>query len=277
MKEVDISNYQVGVIIARFQIHELHEGHHYVIKQVTKNHKKTIIFLGVPKFVGTKKDPLDFDTRKRMIQTHYPDCIISPIPDQSDNNRCASELDKRIREIYPHGDVLLYGSRDSFIPHYINGNGKFHTKELEPFGTFAGTDIRKIISEEVKNSKDFRSGIIYQTHNIYPRVLPRVDIAIMNEGKTKLLLCKKFEESGWKFIGGFVRQDDSDMESSSKRAVSRKVGKNFETGDYKYIATTKVEDWRFRGDSDKVMTTLFSCKYLWGMVSPGENIEEVKL
>ena len=160
MENIRIGDYQIGVVVARFQIHELHEGHHHVIKQVTGNHKKTIIFLGVPRFVGTKKNPLDFDTRKKMVQTHYPDSIILAIQDQSDNNRWAQELDKRIREVYPHGEVLMYGSRDSFIPHYLNGGGKFQTKELEPLGTWAGTDIRKLISEEVKNSKDFRSGVI---------------------------------------------------------------------------------------------------------------------
>ena len=47
MENIRIGDYQIGVVVARFQIHELHEGHHHVIKQVTGNHKKTIIFLGL--------------------------------------------------------------------------------------------------------------------------------------------------------------------------------------------------------------------------------------
>ncbi len=117
MDNIDVTKYSIGVIVARFQIHELHEGHHYVIKQVTQNHKKTVIFLGVPRFVGSKKNPLDFDTRKKMIQGDYPDSIVLALADQSENQRWASELDKRIREVYPHGEGLMYGSRDSFIPH----------------------------------------------------------------------------------------------------------------------------------------------------------------
>lgn len=58
---MDINNFSIGVFVGRLQIHELHEGHHYAIKQVVDNHKKTIIFLGVPKFIGTKKNPLDFE------------------------------------------------------------------------------------------------------------------------------------------------------------------------------------------------------------------------
>jgi len=92
-------DFRVGCCVARFQVHELHEGHHHVIKQVVQNHKKTIIFLGVPKFGGFKKNPLDFDTRKKMIQSIYPEVVILPIQDNHDNKRWVSELERRIREI----------------------------------------------------------------------------------------------------------------------------------------------------------------------------------
>ena len=194
MENNRIKDYAIGVFVARLQVDELHEGHHYVIKQVTEAHKKVIIFLGVPEFVGFKKNTLDFDTRKKMVQQAYPDVIISQLPDQEENPDWTHELDKRIREIYSHGEPLLYGSRDSFIPHYKNGGGKFDTKELDQLGTFAGTDIRKTISEEVKSTKDFRSGQIYHSYSLPPRVLPTVDIAPLNEDKTKVLLARKYNK-----------------------------------------------------------------------------------
>lgn len=276
MDNIDVTKYSIGVIVARFQIHELHEGHHYVIKQVTQNHKKTIIFLGVPRFIGTKNNPLDFDTRKKMVQTHYPDSVILAIQDQSENFRWANELDKRIREVYPHGEVLMYGSRDSFIPHYLNGGGKFQTKELEPLGTFAGTDVRKMISEEVKNSLDFRSGVIYHAYNLYPRVIPTVDVAPLSQDGTKVLLAKKYDESKWRFIGGFVKTDDDNLEISARKIYSNETGGNSESGDYQYLGTCKIPDWRFRKEDDKVMTTFFSCKYQWGAISPSGDIGELK-
>lgn len=275
MDNIDISNYSIGVIVARFQIHDLHDGHHYVIKQVTQNHKKTIIFLGVPRFIGTKKNPLDFDTRKKMIQSDYPDSIILAIQDQSDNNRWTSELDKRIREVYPHGEVLMYGSRDSFIPHYKNGNGKFDTKELEPLGTFAGTDVRRLISEEVKNSKDFRSGVIYQSYNSFPKVIPTVDIVPIDE-KDRVLLCRKYDESKWRFIGGFIKNSDLSAELAAKRIFKNKVGINSEGDDYRYIGSYQIPDWRFRGEEDKIMTTFFTCRHLWGSINPTGDIAELK-
>lgn len=276
MDNIDVTNYNIGVIVARFQIHELHEGHHYVIKQVTQNHKKTIIFLGVPRFIGSKKNPLDFDTRKKMIQSDYPDSIVLAIPDQSENHRWATELDRRIREVYPHGEVLMYGSRDSFIPHYLNGGGKFQTKELEPLGSFAGTDVRKMISDEVKNSLDFRSGVIYHAYNLFPRVIPTVDVAPLNTDGTQVLLAKKYDESKWRFIGGFVKPEDETIELSAKKVYFRETGGNSESGDYRYLGSCRIPDWRFRGEEDKVMTTLFSCKYLWGSITPNDDISELK-
>ena len=276
MDELNIEDYSIGVVVARFQVHELHEGHHHIIKQVTDNHKKTIIFLGVPKFVGTKKNPLDFDSRKKMVQSYYPNSVILAIPDQSDNQRWAKELEKRIREVYQHGEVLMYGSRDSFIPHYLNGGGKFKTKELKPLGTFAGTNIRKLISEDVRNSKDFRSGVIYHAYNQYPRVLPTVDVVIYNEDKSKILLAKKFDESKFRFIGGFIKPEDDDMEVAAKRIVKNESGSNSEYGDLSFLFSTKIEDWRFRGEVDKIMTSVYSCKYLWGNISPSDDIMELK-
>lgn len=274
MEEVDVKNYSIGALVGRFQVDELHEGHHHVIKQVTENHRKTILFLGTPKFVGTRNNPLDFDSRKRMVHQDYPDTIILSIPDQSSNERWTHELDKRVREVFQHGEVLLYGGRDSFIPHYKNGGGEFQTKELEPLGTFTGTDIRKLISEEVKNSQDFRSGIIYQAHNIYPKVRTTVDVAILDDDG-KVLLQKKHDESLFRFIGGFVRTTDSNMLSTAKRVVRSEVG-NGEYASYKSLTTMRIEDWRFRDDEDTIMTTLFKCKKMWGAITPGRGISELK-
>ena len=269
------NKYPIGVVVARFQVHELHEGHHYVIKQVVDNHKKTIIFLGVPQFIGTKKNPLDFDTRKKMVQEHYPDAVIVALPDQRDNQKWAKELDKRIREVYPHGDVLFYGSRDFFIPYYVNNGGKFQTKELEPLGTFAGTDVRKLISEEVKNSVDFRSGVIYHAYNLYPRTIPTVDLAPVNSDKTKLLLAKKYDEEQYRFIGGFIKPTDSNITHASRRIIHKECGINCVIDSFRYINSIQIDDWRFKSEEDKIMTQFFLCQYSWGQITPSDDIKEL--
>jgi len=270
---MEIENYQIGVMVARFQVHDLHEGHHHVIGQMTSNHKKSILFLGVPKFVGHKKNPLDFETRKRMIQQDYPDTIILPLPDSRYNKKWASELDKRVREVFQHGEVLLYGGRDSFIPHYKDGGGSFNTIEIEPLGTWTGTNIRKTASEKTLSSSDFRAGVIYHALNMYPRVIPTVDVVAYRE--EKILFVRKYEEEHLRFPGGFILPSDSNVISAAKRILSKETGA-YETGEHQIIGSETIDDWRFRGEQDKVMTTVVSTKILWGNPEPSDDIAEIK-
>ena len=266
--------YSIGVLVGRFQVHELHEAHHYLIDQVVQNHKKVVLFLCVPKVVGTKKNPLDFETRKRMIQAHYPDITILSLPDFGDDRRWSTELDKRIKEIYPVGEVLLYGGRDSFIPYYKKGGGQFDTKELEQYTFVSGTEVRKMVSEEVKSSADFRAGVIYQTYNQYPKVHPCVDVAPIKDGK--VLLAKKPFEDNWRFIGGFVNPNDETFESAAIRKLKNEAGININVGTPVYVTSYRVKDWRYQSEEDKIMTTLFKCEYLWGAIEPSQEISELK-
>ena len=269
------NNYPIGALCGRFQVHELHQAHRYIIDQVVDNHKKVILFLGVTKTAGTKKNPLDFETRKRMIQKHYPDITIISLPDFGDDKRWSQEMDKRIREIYPVGDVLMYGGRDSFIPYYKNGGGQFHCKELEQHTFVSGTEVRKIVSEQVKESSDFRAGVIYQSYNQFPKVHPCVDIVPFSEDGTKILLARKPNEDGWRFIGGFAHPNDQSYEITAKRKLREEAGP-IEVGDVRYVTSLKVDDWRYRSEEDKILTILFKCKYVFGSIEPSQEISELK-
>jgi bifunctional NMN adenylyltransferase/nudix hydrolase len=254
--------YPIGALVGRFQVHELHEAHKYLIDQVAKNHKKVVLFLGVPKVVGTKKNPLDFDSRKRMIQHYYPDIVILALPDFGDDRRWSSELDKRVKEVYPIGDILLYG-------------GQFDCEELNEYGTFvSGTEVRKMVSEEVKDSVDFRAGVIYQSYNQYPKVHPCVDVAITDNDK--VLLAKRPYEDSWRFIGGFSRPTDSSYEHTARRKVSEDAGKNLSITNLTYIGSVQVPDWRYQSEEDKIMSVLFKTTKGWGRIEPSDDVSELK-
>ena len=273
MKNIE---YTIGCLCGRFQVHELHEAHHYLIKQVVDNHKKVILFLGVSKVVGTKKNPLDFETRKKMIQHHYPDIVILALPDFGDDRRWSHELDKRIKEVYPIGDVLLYGGRDSFIPYYKNGGGQFDCKELEQYTFVSGTEVRKMVSSEVKDSQDFRAGMIYQSYNQYPKVHPCVDIAILNEEEDKVLLAKRPFEDGWRFIGGFSKPTDVSYEHTARRKVSEDVGINLSVNTPIYVGSVRIPDWRYQSEEDKILSILFITKKEFGSIQPSDDVSELK-
>ena len=68
--------YDVGALVGRFQVHELHEAHKALIQHVFDNHEKVIIFLGLSPLPVSFNNPLDFESRKQMILAEFPEAIV---------------------------------------------------------------------------------------------------------------------------------------------------------------------------------------------------------
>lgn len=260
---------EVGVIIGRFQVHNLHNEHLKLIKTVFNNHEKVIIFLGTTTAINTKRNPLDFITRKLMLEKEC-NAIILPLPDNKSDIVWSKSIDTRIAEVFPSKKATLYGSRDSFIPYY---KGKHETCELEPDSYISATDIRESISKKTLESSDFRAGIIYSVYSQYPIMFSTVDVIIIKEGQ--ILLGRKKDEDQWRFIGGFVDPtDDSDL-AACKRETREETG--LELDDFKFICSKKVLDWRYKGVKDRsIMTHFYEAKYIFGSPQPADDIEELK-
>jgi len=259
----------VGVIVGRFQVDDLHEGHLSLINRVKKKHRKIVIFLGVTPVLSSKRNPLDFESRKNMIESQFDDVTVIPLPDMSSNELWSRTLDTRIAEIHPNSLILLYGSRDSFIEHYT---GKHSTYELQSIVTVAGSQIREDILSNNYTSKDFRAGNIYATFNQYPKVYTTVDIAIVRDDE--LLLGKKSNESKYRFVGGFTDPTDTNFEHSARREVMEETG--LEVNDFKYIASHKIDDWRYRNEIDKIITVFYKATYMYGKAQPADDIAFLK-
>lgn len=273
----------VGVIIARFQVHELHIGQKQLIDSVLERHKTVIILLGVAPILGSKKNPLDYIARSQMIRAAYSEeelqklncnLIIDKIPDNRCNFKWSAEVEKRIREIVPRGTVTLYGSRDSFISSY---KGTFETMELETNIFISGTEVRRDVCTEIKASPYFRRGVIAGTSNRWDSGLPTVDAAIYKDtGKgTEFLLARKPDEVLHRFVGGFYDpRKDFSYEQTCRREVLEETG--LEIADPRYIVSLQINDWRYAGEGDKVITTFFWCKYVFGTPKPQDDIAELQ-
>lgn len=259
----------VGVIVGRFQVDDLHDGHISLIDNVKQKHRKVVIFLGVTPVLSSKRNPLDFESRKNMIEGKFDDVTVVPLPDMSSNELWSKTLDNRIAEIYPNSLVLLYGSRDSFIQHYT---GKHSTYALQSIVTIAGSQIRENIHNNKYTSKDFRAGNIFSTFNQYPRVHTTVDIAIIRENE--VLLGKKADESKYRFIGGFADPKDDDFENTARREVIEETG--LEVNDFQYISSHKIDDWRYRNEIDKIITIFYKASYTYGKAQPADDIAFLK-
>lgn len=260
----------IGVIIGRFQIHELHQAHIDLIETVLSKHEKVIVFLGTSVTI-TRKNPLDFLTRKLMLDNEFGNkiSVILPLPDQKCDLMWSHSIDVKIKEVFNKGTVTLYGSRDSFISHY---KGIFKTKELEPTVYVSATKIRDKIAKAVQSTSIFRAGVIYGTYAQWPSPYPTVDIVIRNGDK--ILLGKKPNENEWRFVGGFVDSSDENYESAAKREALEETG--LELDSFKYICSKKIQDWRYKGTERSIITTLFEATYIFGTPSPNDDISELK-
>jgi len=266
--DFDPSSAEVGVIMARFQVAELHEGHIQLINTVLHYHKKVIIFLGMSKKPSDKNSPLDFANRRAMINEKYPNVIVLPQLDVRNDHKWSETLDAQISLPFGNLSAVIYGGRDSFIPHY---HGKYKVIEVLPNTPVNGTEERLAISREVVPSVDFRKGIIYQTFTQLPVTYPTVDIVAYNDNG-EILLAKKPNEPLYRFIGGFVDRADISLEQAAKREFSEETGGNGSIGDLKYVTSIKINDWRYAKSESGILTTLFIAKFMFGYVKPSDDI-----
>lgn len=270
MKQQNSAVADIGVIVGRFQVHELHESHCTVIETVLSRHKKAIVCLGVSPTLVTKRNPLDFVSRKEMLLAKYPNLTVIALPDVRSDEDWSTVLDARIREISPVGSVMLYGSRANFIDRYTGG---FPAEELEQHVFMAGTEVRAGISSRVQSSADFRAGVIYAAYNQYPKVFPTVDVAVIKNDA--VLLARKPGETLLRFIGGFTDPTDANYEAAARREVKEEVGVEIEKPEY--VGSAQIDDWRYGAEEDKIITLLFTARYRSGSIEPQDDIAEARL
>jgi bifunctional NMN adenylyltransferase/nudix hydrolase len=261
----------VGVIVGRFQVPDLHEGHRSVISQVVAWHRKVIICIGVSHALGSGKNPLDYITREKMIRHYFPqpEITIVPMIDLPTDEQWSEQIDRTVSALCPVNTIVLYGGRDSFLPHY---KGKFKTKALSMNISVSGTEVRDAVGKRVLDTADFRAGVIYATQNQYPKVFPTVDIAVTTD--TDILLVRKKVDGGkWRVPGGFVHPNDSTLEEAAARELTEECGR-FEHGPMEYVSSLLVNDWRYRWEKDKIITTLFHCKHQFDRPVAGDDVDE---
>lgn len=165
--ELRFKKFNVGVIVGRFQVPELHRMHHDLIQSVIDRHEKVYLFLGIPKNNElTISNPLPFDARQEMITTVFPNVKVLFIKDRDSNEEWVRNLDDQIESITTSFDkITVYGSRDSFLETYHQNGGKYPSSELVSTERISGTECRHDVARKTINSVDFRKGIIYALMN----------------------------------------------------------------------------------------------------------------
>lgn len=263
MKKVDI-----GVIVGRFQVTTLSEGHRRLIEYVSSECHRTLIILGESPVRCTKHDPLTVEMRSQTIHKEFPECLILSLPDCKTDKEWCKNLDSLISaNIPPQASIKLYGSRYSFLDCY---KGKFSTELVqESMGSISGTSHRSSIACKPKNSEDFRKGVIWATQNQYNKVQMMVDVAPIiqiNEFPNVILINKKSDGNLLRFIGGHVESNHKDyqtpyvLEIQAIREMTEESNLNCWSGwiseRITYLGSFFIDDWRYQNE-DSVISAFF--------------------
>ena len=89
-------------------------------------------------------------------------------------------------------------------------------------------------------------------------------------------MARKPQEPFYRFVGGFVdplkddsHEDAAIRESKEETCMDCKV--------VKYLGSFKIDDWRYRDEDDKIITSLFAMVREGGVPRPSDDIGELKL
>jgi bifunctional NMN adenylyltransferase/nudix hydrolase len=222
-----MSKLNVGVIIGRFQVPELHEGHRRLFGEVAAQSDVVVALLGVSPVDGyTAENPLSFNQRRTIVNQSFPNIAVFPLYDQQTNEEWSLQIDRLIGGAYPHDEhlVILFGGRGSFVDSY---KGRYPTQQIKfvPPVTDAGTDLRAAIKQA--NSPDFYAGQIYALQRQFPHAYPTTDIAVVRPVKDhydEVLLIQRADSGRWCFPGGFVDPTDLSLELAAARELQEETG-----------------------------------------------------
>lgn len=274
MSMIDKNDCKVGVLIGRFQSPILLEGHKEVIdKFLGMNFNDYLIILGVPATKATKNNPLDFDSRRRMIQEKYPRIQIMYLKDCNEDEIWSKQLDAMIQNFAGNRDAVIFGTADNVCSRYT---GKYKASYLESTKFMNEDELRAYSGKRVLDCEAWRAGVVWATQNRYPTTYPTVDCAIFDdESFTKVWMARKPNETFYRFVGGFVDPSDYNFQEAAVREAKEETG--LECKVVGWIGTYKIDDWRYRQEEDKIITTFFKMIRMKGSPKPDDDIEELKL
>jgi NADH pyrophosphatase NudC (nudix superfamily) len=148
--------------------------------------------------------------------------------------------------------------------------------EVAEVPNVTGTAQRASVGADIPHTADVRAGIIYREATRGGVAYPALDVAIIDRYRKRVLLGEKKHDNGKRrFVGGFFDPElDTSLEGAAKREVWEEVSM-IEVSDTTYLGSTIINDWRYRGTKDTILSSFFAMTYIFGNAVAKDDIDAV--
>jgi bifunctional NMN adenylyltransferase/nudix hydrolase len=293
MPKAKVAPSKVGIIYAPFQVPDIGRSEYADILDGIKHDHETLIFLlPVRRMPPSPSVPLDFRTRKGMLEYDGYD-LVFPVTQHKYPKDQVAALDAAIGTAmgslqnarYVGTPVTLWVD-SSFETTYREHTKKKHRLKSKSFIAIERT-LREGSFSDVERNEYFRHGVIDALHAQFPVQFPVVDIAIFRRtdspSTTQLLLGRKPGETNFRFPGGFKDRTDKSLEVSVIREAQEETLAAGVDGTKvftypKYIGSMNVNEWRYADDPWGIVTMFFRVDFTGkeSDIKAGDDLEEVK-
>lgn len=165
--------YDTGLICGRFQT--FHKGHEKLVDTGLLLCDRLLILIGSSQECGTERNPLNINTRTKMLREIYgnsPNIMIYGLADMTNENDICPEwgrylLDNVDRYIYKNPDVMIYGNDES-RSNWFDKKDLKNTTELiinRAELPISATMLRQLMLED--NRKEWMKWVNPRLHKMY--------------------------------------------------------------------------------------------------------------
>lgn len=165
--------YDVGLICGRFQT--FHKGHEKLVNTGLMLCDRLLILIGSAQECGTERNPLNINTRTKMLKEVYGDnsnIMIYGLSDMTNENDICPEwgrylLDNVDRYIYKNPEVMIYGNDESRSNWFDKNDLKNTTELIINRGELpiSATMLRQLMVED--NRKEWMKWVNPKLHKMY--------------------------------------------------------------------------------------------------------------
>lgn len=189
--------YDCALVVGRFQT--FHLGHQHLIDSARNLADRVLIFVGSANEYGTERNPLNVETRIRMLRQIYEDnreFMIYPLPDLTNENDINCDwgkyvLDNCKRYIYKNPELFVFGNDTN------KGSSWFSDEDLENTSQLiinrqnipiSGTQLRELMVYGDAKRSEWMKWVNPKLHKFYDEIRSELmTVPFYQEEQRKLL------------------------------------------------------------------------------------------